>query len=65
MKLETIEDVDLYLAEKEGLKEQVSIAQIKELRVHFATMLTEYPEALILVLQNGVKHLKKEDSSGC
>ena len=67
MKLSTIQDIDLYIAEKEGLKEQVNIAQIAEIRAHMATLITEYPEALILMLQNGVKHVKTElvSDDGC
>ena len=63
--MKTINDVDLYISTKEGLKVPVNIAQIKEIRAIISELIAEYPEALVIILQNGVSRLKKRDKDGC
>lgn len=54
-----VKELDLWLANQEGLKEQVSIAQIKEIRALLARACYDSANIIKILLNNGEK-LHKE-----
>ena len=57
--IENVNDLDLWLAHREGLKDQLNIAQIKELRAIIALAIFDSSNILRILLNNGEK-LHKE-----